>query len=194
MLGLLKLDMCKQVKEKQCSSRQQQRRLRTFTFGQKVLTRDYCGPTQKWQSGVTLRQDHSLTLWVWGPTWSRADMLTTFWIYQLEMSLHNIDTPLDSENILMTPHCAYVNSDTQNPETMNPVHQGVTKSNLYNATLRGTVDPLKDLIYGCPHYRLLKWLLTLKKWHVLSNIFFLVVTDLRVHPSWMGGLVMYSEK
>lgn len=90
-------------------------------------------------------------------------MLTTVWIHQLEMSLHNTGTPLDSENILMTSDCAYVNSYTQNPETVNPVHQAVTKSNLYDTTLRGTADPLKDLIYGCPHYTLLNWLLSLKK-------------------------------
>ena len=60
-LDLLKPDIRKHVLEKQCSTGQTQKQLRTFSVGHKVLARDYRGNNQKWQPGEILSQSGPLS-------------------------------------------------------------------------------------------------------------------------------------
>jgi len=60
-LDLLKPDIQKHVSNKKCSPIQQQRKLRTFDVGQKVLARDYRSQSDKWQRAEILSQTGPLS-------------------------------------------------------------------------------------------------------------------------------------
>ncbi|XP_028327386.1 uncharacterized protein K02A2.6-like [Gouania willdenowi] len=60
-LDLLKPDIRQHVTNKQCSPTQQQRKLRSFDIGQKVLARDYRNQSDKWQQAEILSQSGPLS-------------------------------------------------------------------------------------------------------------------------------------